>query len=74
MQPKYLIFASPLIIFAEFYLFSWIAELLSKQSDSAVLAGVALFCVFAIGNYFLIRYIVLLIKNRKKDEKKNPNA
>lgn len=54
---KHLIFLSPLILFAEIYLFSWIVELLRQQSDVAVLIGIALTCGFITGNYFLYKLI-----------------
>lgn len=66
MKPKFLLFLSPLVLFLEFYLFSWMCDLLTQPNDIAVLVGVVIACGFVIGNYFLIRYIVLTIKNKLK--------
>lgn len=74
MKPKYLIFTAPLLLFIEIYTFSCMAELLRQQSDIAVIMGVIIACVFIIGNYFLINYIITTIKNKKQNEKSNPNS
>jgi hypothetical protein len=63
MKLKYLLFASPLILFLEIYLFSWITELLRQPNDVAVLIGIALTCGFITGNYFLITYLIKQSKN-----------
>lgn len=65
MKPKYFLFLSPLLIFIEAYVFSWITELLRQPSDSAVIAGVVLFSLFIIANYFLFNYITTTIKKNK---------
>jgi len=65
MKLKYLLFALPLLIFAELYLFSWIVELLRQQSDVAVLVGIALSCGLVIGNFILINYLIKQFKNKK---------
>lgn len=74
MKPKYLIFIAPLLLFIEIYTFSWMAELLRQQSDIAVIIGVILACVFIVGNYFLINYLITTIKNKKQNEKNNSNS
>lgn len=66
MKPKYLIFISPLVLFVEMYLFSWIAELLRQQSDVAVIVGVVLSCIFIFGNFILINYIIKQFKQKTK--------
>jgi len=71
MKPKYLIFISPFLLLGEFYFLSWITELLRQQSDIAVTAGVVLSCIFIVGNYFLINYLIFTIKNKFKNEKSN---
>lgn len=65
MKVKYLLFASPLLLFAELYLFSWIVELLRQQSDVAVFVGLVLVCGFVFGNYLLINYLIKQFKNKK---------
>jgi len=69
MKIKYLIFASPLLLFVEFYIFSWIAELLRQQSDIAVIMGIILACVFVVGNFYLINYIKTKINNKTQNNK-----
>ena len=62
---KYLLFTSPLLLFVELYLFSWIVELLRQQSDVAVFIGLALTCGFIFGNFILINYLIKQFKNKK---------
>ena len=66
MKTKYLILTSPLLLFAEIYVFSQIAELLRQQSDVAVFAGVVLSCIFLFGNFILINYLVKQFKQKTK--------
>ena len=66
MKPKYLIFTAPLLLFAEIYLFSWIAELLRQQSDVAVIVGVVLSCIFIFGNFILINYLIKQFNKKTK--------
>jgi uncharacterized membrane protein (UPF0136 family) len=65
------LFLSPFIAMAELLAFSLITELLRQQSDMAVIAGVALGCLFLVANYFLINK---LIKTNKPNEKTNSNS
>jgi menaquinone-dependent protoporphyrinogen IX oxidase len=63
---KYILFASPVLLFLEIYIFSWVAELLRLPSDTAVIAGIVLLCVFIFGNYQLIKFIIKQFKKEKK--------
>lgn len=74
MKLKYMIFTAPLLLFIEIYTFSWMVELLRQQSDIAVIIGVLLACVFVVGNYFLINYLITIIKKPKQNEKNNSNS
>ena len=62
MKPKYILFASPLILLIEIFGFSWIASLLRQKSDSAVMLGVVALCVLIIFNFYLLKYLFSKIK------------
>ncbi len=66
MKLKYLFFLSPIILFLDFCMISFIAELLTKQSDMAVLIGVLSICMFLWVNYLLINYIIKQFKQKTK--------
>lgn len=66
MQPKYLIFLFPLIVFIDLIIFTQTSEFLRAKSDTEVTVGVILACIFITGNYFLINYIIKTIKNKTK--------
>lgn len=66
MKPKYLIFLSPVVILADLFIFTSMSEFLRAKSDTSVMMGIILACIFVIGNYFLINYIIKTIKNKIK--------
>jgi hypothetical protein len=62
MKPKYILFASPLILLAEIFGFSWITSLLRQKSDADVILGVVALCGLIVFNFYLIRYLSSKIK------------
>jgi hypothetical protein len=65
MKPKYLLFASPLIIFLELFFFSYVVEFLRGESDTEVLIGGIMSIPFIVGNYYLVKYLISIINNLK---------
>jgi hypothetical protein len=57
MAKKIILFISPIILWIEIMLFSWIADLFRQPSDNAVIAGVFLACAGITGNFYLIKFI-----------------
>ena len=62
MKPKYILFASPLILLLEIFGFSWITSLLRQQSDAAVMLGVVALCALIVFNFYLIKYLISKLK------------
>jgi len=65
MKPKYLLFASPLIILLELIMLSCVVGFLRAESDMEVLIGILIGIPFIVGNYYLVNYIISIIKNLK---------
>lgn len=59
---KWYLFGTPLLVLIEVLLINAIFSLISEPSDISVLIGIVSFCLFLIGNYFLI----ITIKNKIK--------
>ncbi|MEQ1733773.1 MAG: hypothetical protein ABL940_08870 [Bacteroidia bacterium] len=66
MKRKYLLLTALLVVCAELYIFSYIASLLSKQSNVAVVVGAVLFCVFIVGNFILVHYTIKQFNKKTK--------
>lgn len=68
MKNRYLLFALiPIVILADLFCITNIGELVSMSSDFAVIAGVTLLCLVAIGNFFVVKFYM-------KKFKSNPNS
>jgi len=59
----------PIIIFLEFYTFSYVTELLTLPSDFGVLLGVLALCVLIILNYYLFKYVFKQINKQINKQK-----
>jgi|GEM_PF-5909990 len=55
--------AFPIILFLEFYSFSFFMEKLREKSDTSVLIGVVSIAAFLFFNFLLIKLIVTKTKN-----------
>jgi len=62
MIKKSIIFLSPLILFIEIMVFSFITELMRQPSDITVILGVLCICLSIMLNFFLVKFIIKQFK------------
>jgi hypothetical protein len=63
---KLLIFGIPLLVFADMYSLSWIAEFLRERSDVAVFVGVVMLTLLIASHVYLFNYLYNQFKPKTK--------